>query len=159
MIVVRELSGDNWAEWRELRLAALREAPEAFSSKLADWQGEADAEQRWRDRLRTVSFNVLADLDGIPAGMVSGHLTEGGDKAELLSMWVSPSARGQGVGDALVKTVVRWSEGRGAEELALRVAAGNEHAMALYERHGFVERPLSEPSECEHEMVREAHRA
>ncbi|MFE3170705.1 GNAT family N-acetyltransferase [Amycolatopsis sp. NPDC059090] len=159
MIVVRELSVDNWAEWRDLRLAALREDPEAFSSKLADWQGEGDAEARWRARLRDVSLNVLADLDGIPAGMVSGHLSERGDKAELMSMWVAPSARGRGVGDALVRAVVRWSEGRGAGELALRVAGGNEYALALYQRHGFVERPLSEPGECEHEMVREAHRA
>ncbi|MFD2469144.1 GNAT family N-acetyltransferase [Amycolatopsis silviterrae] len=157
MIVVRELSVDNWAEWRDLRLAALRADPEAFSSKLADWQGEG--EPRWRARLRDVSLNVLADLDGVPAGMVSGHLSERGDKAELMSMWVAPSARGRGVGDALVRAVVRWSEGRGAGELALRVAGGNEHALALYQRHGFVARPLSEPSECEHEMVREAHRA
>lgn len=152
MIVVRELSGDNWAEWRELRLAALREAPEAFSSKLADWQGESDTEPNWRARLRTVSFNVLADLDGVPSGMASGHLAEGGDKAELLSMWVSPSARGRGVGDALVQTVVRWSEGRGAGELALRVMPGNGHATALYERHGFVNRP------GEREMIRAAYR-
>ncbi|WP_406635668.1 GNAT family N-acetyltransferase [Amycolatopsis sp. WGS_07] len=106
-----------------------------------------------------MSLNVLADLDGVPAGMVSGHLSERGDRAELLSMWVAPSARGRGVGDALVRAVVRWSEGRGAGELALRVAGGNQHALALYQRHGFVERPLSGPSECEHEMVREAHRA
>lgn len=159
MIVVRELSVDNWAEWRDLRLAALRESPEAFSSKLVDWQGEGDTEPRWRARLRDVSLNVLADLDGVPAGMVSGHLSERGDTATLMSMWVAPSARGRGVGDALVRAVVRWSEGRGAGELALRVAGGNEYAMALYQRHGFVERPLSEPSECEHELVRQAHRA
>lgn len=160
MIVVRELSAENWAEWRDLRLAALREDPAAFSAKLADWQGENDAEPRWRARLRDVSFNALADLDGVPAGMVSGHLSERGDKAELLSMWVAPSARGRGVGDALVRAVVRWSEGRGAGELMLRVAGGNEQALALYRRHGFVERPLSsEAATCEHEMVREAHRA
>ncbi|WP_409186329.1 GNAT family N-acetyltransferase [Amycolatopsis sp. VS8301801F10] len=158
MIVVRELSAENWAEWRDLRLAALREDPEAFSSKLADWQGENDAEPRWRARLRDVALNVLADLDGVPAGMVSAHLSERGDRAELLSMWVAPSARGRGVGDALVRAVVRWSEGRGAAELALRVAGGNEHALALYERHGFVARPAQE-GPCEHEMVREAHRA
>ncbi|MGW7536417.1 GNAT family N-acetyltransferase [Amycolatopsis sp. NPDC054798] len=160
MIVVRELSGDNWAEWRDLRLAALREAPEAFSSKLADWQGEGDSESRWRARLRDVSLNVLADLDGVPAGMVSGNLSERGDKAELLSMWVVPSARGRGAGDALVRAVVRWSEGRGAGELSVRVADGNQHALELYRRHGFVERPLPPDSgRCGHELVREAHRA
>lgn len=45
------LTPDDWPIWRELRLAALAEAPQAFGSRLADWQGEGDREERWRDRL------------------------------------------------------------------------------------------------------------
>ncbi|WP_033290580.1 GNAT family N-acetyltransferase [Amycolatopsis jejuensis] len=141
MIVVRELSGNDWAEWRELRLAALREAPDAFSSTVP---GGA----------RLSEVNVLADLDATPAGMVSGHLS--GDSAELLSMWVTPDARGRGVGDALVQAMVRWSEGRGAGRLELRIAAGNQHAKALYERHGFVPQPSSDSDELE--MIRQSRR-
>jgi hypothetical protein len=51
VIVVRVLTVDDWSEWRVLRLAALRDAPQAFGSKLADWQGEGDSERRWRGRL------------------------------------------------------------------------------------------------------------
>lgn len=51
VIELRVLTPDHWPAWRELRLAALAEAPYAFGSRLADWQGDRDREQRWRDRL------------------------------------------------------------------------------------------------------------
>lgn len=52
VLELRRLSPDDWALWRVLRLAALTDAPEAFGSRLADWQGGNDREDRWRDRLR-----------------------------------------------------------------------------------------------------------
>lgn len=131
VIELRVVEVADWALWRELRLAALREAPEAFGSSVADWE-HAD-ERRWRQRL-TGSHNVVAWLDGEPAGMVTGMPS--GDEVELISLWVAPPARGRGVGDALVDAVVRWAEPR---RVVLRVAEGNRHALALYLRHGFVE--------------------
>jgi hypothetical protein len=68
VIELRVLTPDDWPAWRELRLAALAEAPHAFGSRLADWQGDGDREQRWRDRLGIPgSYNVIAVLDGRPA--------------------------------------------------------------------------------------------
>lgn len=67
----RILNPDDWQLWRNLRLQALEEAPYAFSSRLADWQGEGDTEVRWRARLSAVPFNIIADLNDAPAGMVS----------------------------------------------------------------------------------------
>jgi hypothetical protein len=65
VIELRVLTPDDWPSWRELRLAALAEAPYAFGSRLADWQGDHDREQRWRDRLGIPgSYNVIAVLDG-----------------------------------------------------------------------------------------------
>lgn len=162
MIVVRGLGVDDWAQWRVLRLAALTDAPQAFGSKLADWHGEKDSEQRWRGRLDDVSLNLAADLDGRPAGMVSGTLPEPDGTVELISMWVAPFARGRGVGDALVGAVVRWAKERGASRIALCVRARNHHAMALYRRHGFVDKgPVENSAEdrlAERGMVREFDR-
>lgn len=70
---MRVLTPDDWRAWRQLRLAALAEAPDAFGSRLADWQGDGDREERWRARLGIPgSFNVVAVLDGEPAGLASG---------------------------------------------------------------------------------------
>ncbi|MBP2338680.1 ribosomal protein S18 acetylase RimI-like enzyme [Saccharothrix coeruleofusca] len=131
MIEVRALEVADWRLWRDLRLAALRDAPEAFGSSLADWQDAG--ERRWRERL-TGSYNAVARLGGEPVGMVSGMPDD--EHVELISLWVAPSARGRGVGDALVDSVVRWAAPR---RVVLRVAEGNRHALALYLRHGFVE--------------------
>lgn len=129
---MRELGTEDWADWRELRLAALRDAPEAFGATLADWQGEGDSERRWRARLDS-GHNVLAHLDGVPAGMVSGMPR--GHRVVLASMWVAPFARGRGVGDALVAAVVERAEGT----VFLDVVRTNTVAAALYRRHGFVD--------------------
>jgi len=137
VIELRVLTPDDWPTWRQLRLAALAEAPYAFGSRLADWQGEGDREERWRARLGIPgSFDVVAVLDGEPAGMASG-VPAGAGTAELISMWVSPAARGHGIGDHLVQAVARWARRAGSEVLRLAVARGNESATALYRRNGF----------------------
>ena len=132
------LTPDDWQVWRELRHRALGEAPYAFGSVLADWQGDGDREDRWRARLGDVAHNVVARVRGEAVGMASGTAPDADGVAELISMWVAPSARGEGVGDALVGEVVRWARAAGAEVLALDVVESNAAAIALYERHGFV---------------------
>jgi len=135
MVVIRRLSADDWAAFRSLRLAALAEAPYAYASRLRDWQDAP--EQRWRERLAVAGFHAIAEVEGRPAGLVSGLGT--GDERELISMWAAPWARGSGVGDALVRAVVAWARSEGARSLALAVRDRNRPAIALYLRHGFVD--------------------
>jgi ribosomal protein S18 acetylase RimI-like enzyme len=137
MVETRVLTADDWRLWRGLRLAALEESPDAFGSKLADWQGDGDREERWRNRLTAVPFNVIV-LDGErPVGMVSG--ADDGDDVELISMYVHPSARGRGVSDLLIEAVVERAADRGAQRVWLSVRTTNEQALALYRRHHFAE--------------------
>ena len=136
-IDVRAVGADDWPLWRLLRLEALGEAPYAFSSTLAQWQNEGDTETRWRARLTSVPFNVVAYLGVKAAGMASGTVTDEAGTMELISMWVAPFARGRGVGDSLVATVIEWARGQRASKLVLDVVESNEHAATLYRRHGF----------------------
>ncbi|MBQ0900938.1 GNAT family N-acetyltransferase [Micromonospora sp. U21] len=138
MIEMTVLTPDDWPTWRELRLAALTEAPEAFGSRLADWQGDGDREERWRDRLSIPgSHNLVATVNGQPVGMASGVPTPDPLVMELISMWVHPEARGRKVGHLLVDNVARWARGNGAERLRLTVMPDNAAAKALYRRAGF----------------------
>ncbi|MEV5943299.1 GNAT family N-acetyltransferase [Streptomyces sp. NPDC051994] len=137
MFELRTLESDDWPIWRELRQAALAEAPYAFGSTLAQWQGDGDREDRWRARLEIPgAHNVVAVVDGRPTGMASGIPVEQ-DSVELISMWVSPAVRGTGVGDCLIREIARWAAERGAKSLSLSVMPDNKRAAALYERHGF----------------------
>ena len=131
------LTVDEWRLFREMRLEALRDAPGAFSSTLADWQDAGEA--RWRQRLTNVPFNAIAYLDDAPAGMVGATEPNAAGRVELISMWVAPFARGRRVGDALVESVVRWAAGRGASEVILEVVESNGRARAFYERCGFAD--------------------
>nr|WP_202891782.1 GNAT family N-acetyltransferase [Kribbella shirazensis] len=123
--------------WRDLRLAALEEAPYAFGSQLADW---VDAtEDRWRERLSSPgAYQVIASLDGTPAGMAAGFPGEE-QTAELVSMWVAPSGRGKGIGNALMTAVEDWARGIGATTLKLSVVDGNDPAHNLYLRNGYAD--------------------
>lgn len=59
-------------------------------------------------------------------------------RAKVWGMYVDPSARGRGVGQALVDEIVsRARRTPGIEQLYLTVMADNGSAQRLYERAGF----------------------
>src|SRR5262249_38265697 len=101
---IRRLTEDDWAALRATRLAALAEAPYAFASTLQREQGFT--EQVWRSRLgpRGIAAYFGADDPGQDrpaplAGLAALLRPDGADLRHwhLVSMWVSPAARGQGL--------------------------------------------------------------
>lgn len=155
MISLRRLGPDDWALWRSVRLQALRESPAAFGARLSDWSGAGDREERWRARLHTVAFNVVAEIDGAPAGQISGSLVDGRE-VEVLSTYVTPSARGRGVGEALIEAVVGWATSDpSVDRIGLDVHEGNGPAQGLYGRCGFsFTAPPSGRPDAERRMTR-----
>lgn len=131
---VQRLTPDLWRTYQEVRLAALREAPYAFGSK---WEDEAELdESAWRGRLdERAQFAAISEE--VVVGIVGGVVSDDARTAHLVSMWVDPRWRGQGVGDHLVKVVVDWARTSGCEEVRLWVADGNREAERLYTRNGF----------------------
>jgi ribosomal protein S18 acetylase RimI-like enzyme len=71
----------------------------------------------------------------------------------LVSMWVSPAARGRGVADDLVAAVCGCARADGAKRLTLWVTDVNARAQAFYQRLGFRStgrRQLVRPDEPDH---------
>jgi GNAT superfamily N-acetyltransferase len=135
MVVLRELVEDDWELLRDVRLAALSDAPHAFGSTYA--REVAFSEEQWRGRIlgRGVTFfGFLAEVPE-PAGVSGVYTAEG--VADLVSMWVRPSARGRGVGEALIEAATEWAKARGYDTLYLWVTESNSPARRLYERCGF----------------------
>jgi GNAT superfamily N-acetyltransferase len=62
---------------------------------------------------------------------------DGGGSAELISMWVDPAYRGQGIGRRLVEHVLDWARSNGANSVSLWVTESNSPAIELYARCGF----------------------
>jgi len=136
MIVVREIAKDDWEQMRDVRLAALAEAPSAFGSSYA--REAAFTEEQWRGRIseRSVTFFARVDSAGsAPAGLAGVYVEDG--TANLVSMWVRPPARGLGVGKALIEAAAAWAKARGFAALFLWVTEANTSARRLYEQCGF----------------------
>ena len=100
-------------------------------------------EENWRERLaRRPQF--AAELDGEIVGTAAGIATDEGNAA-LISMWVAPNARGQGIGARLVSAVLDWAKGEGYTSVTLWVTDGNLAAERLYLRCGFTRTGAVQP--------------
>ncbi|NUR05541.1 MAG: GNAT family N-acetyltransferase [Nocardioidaceae bacterium] len=143
----RYVGADDWAQWRDLRLRALADSPDAFGSTLA--REEALTEAHWRARLGDPDgVAVLVDVDGHPVGMGAGFPDLPG-LLHVVTMWVEPACRGRGVGGVVLRAVENWATARGLG-LHLDVNVANPVARSTYERYGFVgtgeTRPLRDGS-------------
>jgi ribosomal protein S18 acetylase RimI-like enzyme len=147
MLLVRRLGGEEWVEYRDVRLRALADSPDAFGSTYEDALRRPDAD--WRGRVSSSAESrhelplVLADGDRF-MGLAWGFIApEEPEAAHVFQMWVAPEVRGRGYGAALLAEIVRWAREAGAVRAVLRVTCGNDPAERLYERAGF--RTVGEP--------------
>jgi GNAT superfamily N-acetyltransferase len=99
---VRPVTEDDWAALRTARLAALAEAPYAFSSTIA--REQELSEGAWRARIRD-SATFAAWQGEVIVGTVTGLSRADPSLWNLVAMWVSPDWRGTGIADDLVSAV------------------------------------------------------
>lgn len=136
-IEVQALAEDDWEQYRQVRLAALRESPEAFVAQHDDEAGYD--EDFWRQRMRR-SQRLLARADGQAVGIVSiGDVDDpdGNHIAELFGLWVEPQARGTGVATALVRAGASNARAGGNTHLTYWVGTDNGRAVAFASGFGF----------------------
>jgi len=146
---VRPLAAHEWPLYRALRLRALREAPDAFFSTLAEEEARTDADWAWRLHLGAGSGRdrpLVAQLGEAPVALAWAKVdAEEPATVNLFQMWVAPEARGHGVAAALLEAALAWAGARGARTMRLGVVCGNAAARRLYERAGFVADGEPEP--------------
>ena len=141
LVRVRTFAADEWPLYKQLRLSALANAPQAFGSTLAE--GAQRPDEAWAGRLAEGvtsgrDLPLVAEVEGEPAGLAWGRLDDDdATLAHLHQVWVAPSARGLGGGQRLVEAVIAWAREKGAAQLELGVTLGDTPARRLYERLGF----------------------
>ena len=155
---IRRVRAADWAAYRQVRLAALAEAPYAFSSTLAGESARDDG--HWQNLAANGIPMFIAWQDGAPAGLAGAfvvpqeELPPGVARAwHLVSMWVSPGLRGSGLAERLVAAVAGAARADGATRLILWVTDVNERGRAFYGRLGFRPtgaRALVRPEEPDH---------
>jgi ribosomal-protein-alanine N-acetyltransferase len=98
------------------------------------WNEDAFA-QLLADR---VNLALVASCAGesAPQGLLVARAAAG--EAELLTLGVLPSARGGGLGRALLTAAAAWCRSAGAASLYLEVEDGNHAALHLYRSFGAI---------------------
>jgi ribosomal protein S18 acetylase RimI-like enzyme len=150
-VELRRLRAGEGARFRELRLRALQDSPEAFGSSY-ELEVQFDA-ARWErfaegSELAAAEIVFVAEEDKAWLGMAGGYIRDDDPTAAgLWGMWVAPEARRRALATHLVDSVAAWARARRALRLDLSVTERAEAAAALYERLGFAptgeRRPLA----------------
>jgi GNAT superfamily N-acetyltransferase len=135
-INVRALGEEDWQQYRDIRLAALQDSPEAFVATGA--QEAVLDEPAWRERMRRAR-RLIAECDGTALGVVSlGHGDpEHAYSGELFGLWVAPQGRGSGVAWKLVDAAAGQALADGHTSLGYRVGTSNGPAVAFASSFGF----------------------
>jgi ribosomal protein S18 acetylase RimI-like enzyme len=144
-IEVRRLTPADAVRYREIRLAGLKNSPEAFGSTFETESPKPMSS--FAERLRSSAiFGAFrgAELLGI-AGFAFHEGVKEAHKGLLWGMYVRPNARKSGVGRRLVDAVIDFAR-QHVEILQLRVVSDNEPARRLYAGLGFVEYGLEKDS-------------
>jgi ribosomal protein S18 acetylase RimI-like enzyme len=135
------MSTQDWPAYRDLRLRALADAPDAFGSLLEYEQTRSDTD--WRERVATAAesprqYPVFAVSGEELIGLIWGRLDhDQPTAAHIFQLWVAPAHRRTGAGELLLNSVVEWARAANARTLDLRVTTGDTPATRLYERAGF----------------------
>jgi len=135
---IRRLEIADAALFRDFRLEALQQNPEAFGSTFARENAQPLA---WFEARLGAADIFGAFVDGALTGMAGFSAQENSKQAHkglLWTMYVRATARNSGLGRKLVAAVLDHARGR-VELVQLSVVSENESARKLYLAMGFVE--------------------
>ena len=143
-VLIRRLGPDDAGAYRSLRLRALREHPDAFTSsfeeesaKAVEWSAQRLAESAERPNDFFLGAFKEDGLWGM-LGLQGRYRAKERHNATVVGMYVAPELAHQRAGLALVRELVHQARAReGLEQLDLTVTTGNDRAQAIYARCGF----------------------
>lgn len=138
-LIVRVAKPDDAPVWRALRMDGIIENPSVFivtAEEAAAVPLEADIQRLSKgDRVLAFAGETPVGL----AGFNRNDVSRASHRAEIGPLFVAPQARGKGVSDLIMTTLMDAAQAAGISQLELFVNAENAPAISLYQRHGFVE--------------------
>ncbi len=134
---IKLLVQDEWRVLRDVRLAALRESPNSF---LAMYENEKVFDElKWRAEFSRGDWTVSMHDEQL-AGIVgcTREASTPADERYLEYLWVAPLWRNKGVARTMVTAVLDRLRNSGVRTAYLWVLDGNDAAVRLYKRVGFI---------------------
>ena len=138
---VRRLQPSDAPAYRELRLRALTQDPQAYMTSAEEYLTrplpEIAADLSAQDDRFTLGAHLGARLVGI-ATLVRSTRQKQRHRADVMGVYVAPDVRGQGAGSALLTDLIRRARAMpGLAALGISVTETQTAARRLYERFGF----------------------
>ena len=95
-----------------------------------------------RESIIEAGGEIFVALEGRRVVGTCAAIYRGEGSFELAKLAVDREVRGRGIGRQLVEAVMAWTRARGARSVTLLSSTKLTAALRLYERLGFVYRPL-----------------
>jgi ribosomal protein S18 acetylase RimI-like enzyme len=133
---IRVLNQQDWQVWKDLRLEALQNAPEAFGTSYKEAADQSDEEFQ-ANLVQTDIFGAFVNSDMVGCGGFSRlKYIKMKHRGILYGMYIKPEFRGQGIADQLIEAVIAHAQSR-VTQLHVTCVTTNPAAVKLYEKHGF----------------------
>jgi ribosomal protein S18 acetylase RimI-like enzyme len=144
MLDIKLLTPANWSALRTIRLAALRESPQAFLStherELSWGRDQWLAEFNRGDwSVGFIARQAVSLLGATRTSVTPSH------ECFLEYMWVASDHRGSGIAYEMLAFTFDRLRAAGVQTAFLYVLDGNDPAMRLYKRAGFTSTSDPEP--------------
>lgn len=136
MKIVDDLPQNRWQEYRDLRIQALVDVPQAFLDE--EEQAKKLEATAWQRKMQNMIF---AAVDDKLVGMIGAYQEEKkklNHIVNVVSFYVLPQYRSRGVGKALLQAVIaKYQAQPNIKKLQLGVTTTQKPAQHLYKSLGF----------------------
>jgi RimJ/RimL family protein N-acetyltransferase len=140
-ISIRQLKEDDWREFSQVRLKALKTDPRVFGS---NYEKESQfTEADWRDRLQDTKdvaiFMLFAGETPIGITGVSVFRDDSTGKTALLwGSWLEPDFRGKGLSELMYRARIEWAKRHpNVNRIIVSHRASNTASKYANQKHGF----------------------
>jgi len=139
-IIIKKVAVKNWEKFKEIRLEALKNNPEAFGSSYEEEVQRSD--ERWRISLANKNKTVFLALDRkIPIAIATisyESMIKMNHLANIYSVYVKPEYRGRAISSKLIKSILAdVKKKKRIKKIKLNVVTTQLPAINLYKKFGF----------------------
>lgn len=142
--VIRSANEVSTQEYKQLRLEALKEEPQAFATRYDDQKNVSD--DQWQEWLQNYkdekhNFMLFAQYKNELIGMIGAfQKTEDIEKnrAQIIAVYVKKSHREKGISTMLLSEMLSLLKRKNIQQVYLCVNVDQIAAVTLYQHAGFV---------------------
>jgi ribosomal protein S18 acetylase RimI-like enzyme len=142
---IKPLAPSQWRTLRRARLKALSASPDVFLSSYE--QEFVFKKERWIEEFARGDWNIARTATNRIVSLLgcTKDVSTPAARFFLEYLWVDPQWRGRGLGQAMIGAALEQLRLAGVGTVFLWVLDGNDDAVGLYKRVGFVNGDVSQP--------------